>query len=110
MTPSTNHIFYILVVFIHLPFSLYHGWTTVLIVITGFEAFGVNSLTHRAGIATKVLVFLAFFFLESTSVAYAYSSPEGDLAGAIAISWSLWAIFAGTSSFKGLYSGCEQTN
>lgn len=83
-------------VFIHLPFSLYHGWTTVLIIVTAFEAFGVNALTHRAGIATKVFAFLAFFFLESTSVAYAYSSPEGDLAGAIAISWSLWAIFAGT--------------
>jgi len=86
--------------FIHLPFSLYHGWTTVLIIITGFEAFGVNALHHKAGIATKVLVFLALFFLESTSVAYALSSPEGDLAGAIAISWSLWAIFAQQTSSK----------
>jgi hypothetical protein len=81
-------------IFVHLPFSLYHGWTTVLVVVTAFEAFGVNAHTHHAGIATKVLAFIAFFFLESTSVAYAYSSPEGDLAGAIAISWSLWAIFA----------------
>jgi hypothetical protein len=81
-------------VLVHLPFSLYHGWTTVLVVVTGFEAFGVDAYEHRAGIATKVLVFLALFFLESTSVAYAFSSPEGDLAGAIAISWSLWAIFS----------------
>lgn len=86
--------------FIHLPFGLYHGWTTVLIVVTAFEAFGVNALHTRAGIATKVLAFLAFFFLESTSVAYAYSSPEGDIAGAIAISWSLWAIFAEQHSSK----------
>jgi len=84
--------------FIHLPFSLYHGWTTVLVVITAFEAFGVNAHTHRAGIATKVLVFLALFFLESTSVAYALSSPEGDIAGAIAISWSLWAIYSQQTS------------
>lgn len=54
----------------------------------------MNALEKPAGIATKIFAFLAFFFLESTSVAYAYSSPEGDLAGAIAISWSLWAIFA----------------
>jgi hypothetical protein len=81
-------------VFVHLPFSLYHGWTTVLVVVTAFEAFGVNALEKPAGIATEVFAFLAFFFLESTSVAYAYSSPEGDIAGAIAISWSLWAIFA----------------
>jgi hypothetical protein len=86
--------------FIHLPFSLYHGWTTVLIIVTLFEAFGVDALQHRAGVATKVLVFLALFFLESTSVAYSYSSPEGDLAGAVAIAWSLWAIFAHQTSSK----------
>jgi hypothetical protein len=73
---------------------LYHGWTTVLVVVTAFEAFGVDALTQPANIGTKVFAFLAFFFLESTSVAYALSSPEGDLAAAVAISWSLWAIFA----------------
>jgi len=80
--------------FVHLPFSLYHGWTTVLVVVTAFEAFGVDALQKPAGVPTKVFAFLAFFFLESTAVAYAYSSPEGDLAGAVAISWSLWAIFS----------------
>lgn len=92
-------------VFIHLPFSLYHGWTTVLVVLTAFEAFGVNALEHRAGVWTKIFVFLAMFFLESTSVAYAYSSPEGDLAGAIAIAWSLWAIFSGELLFSSLRLG-----
>jgi len=80
--------------FVHLPFSLYHGWTTVLVVVTAFEAFGVDALVKPPGLWTKIFAFLAFFFLESTAVAYAVSSPEGDLAGAIAISWSLWAIFA----------------
>jgi len=47
--------------FIHLPFSLYHGWTTVLVVITAFDAFGVNKVTHGAGIWTKVFVFLALY-------------------------------------------------
>jgi hypothetical protein len=86
--------------FIHLPFSLYHGWTVVLLVLTAFEAFGVNALKHAPGVGTKIFVFLALFFLESTSVAYALSSEEGDLAGAVAIAWSLWAIFAQQTSSK----------
>ncbi|KAG6920085.1 hypothetical protein DXG01_010153 [Tephrocybe rancida] len=80
--------------FIHLPFSLYHGWTTVLVVLSAFEAFGVNALDHRAGVWTKVFVFLALFFLEGTAATYAFSTPEGDLPASIAIAWSLWAIFA----------------
>lgn len=77
----------------HLPFSLYHGWTTVLVLLTAFEAFGVNAYSHRAGVWTKVFVFLALFFLEATAATYAFSSPEGDLAGSIAIAWALFAIF-----------------
>ena len=34
------------------------------------------------------------FFLEATAATYAFSSAEGDLPASIAISWSLWAIFA----------------
>jgi hypothetical protein len=33
------------------------------------------------------------FFLEATAAAYAFSTPEGDLPAAIAITWSLFAIF-----------------
>ena len=33
-------------------------------------------------------------FLEATSAAYAFSSPEGDLPASIAIAWGLFAIFA----------------
>jgi hypothetical protein len=83
---------------VHLPFSLYHGWTTVLVVLSLFEAFGVDALKQRAGIWTKVFVFLALFFLEATAATYAFSSPEGDLAASIAIAWSLWAVFAHQSS------------
>src|ERR1700753_3943316 len=81
-------------VWIHLPFSLYHGFTTVLIILSAFEAFGVNALVHPAGVWTKLFVFIGLFFLEATSAAYAFSSAEGDIAGSIAIAWSLFAIFA----------------
>jgi hypothetical protein len=83
---------------IHLPFSLYHGWTTVLVVLTAFEAFGVNALHEPAGVWTKVFVFLALFFLEGTAATYAFSTPEGDLPASIAIAWSLWAIYAQQTS------------
>jgi hypothetical protein len=55
-------------------------------------------LTTPAGIWTKIFVFLALFFLEATAATYAFSSPEGDLAGSIAIAWALWAIFAHQTS------------
>ncbi|KAA1478122.1 hypothetical protein DENSPDRAFT_845319 [Dentipellis sp. KUC8613] len=105
VSSAITHIYYIVKkyhepasitdeLFVHLPFSLYHGWTTVLIVLTAFEAFGVNAYTERAGAWTKVFVFLALFFLEGTAAAYAFSTPEGDLPAAIAIAWSMFAIFA----------------
>jgi len=80
--------------FVHLPFSLYHGWTTILVVLTAFEAFGVNAHTTKAGVWTKVLVFLALFFFEATSATYAFSTAEGDLPASIAICFALFAIFA----------------
>ncbi|KNZ77775.1 hypothetical protein J132_03833, partial [Termitomyces sp. J132] len=105
VSSTVTHIYYIVKkhhspqqtadeLFIHLPFSLYHGWTTVLVVLSAFEAFGVNASKQHDGIWTKVFVFIALFFLEGTAATYAFSSPEGDLPASIAIAWSLWAIFA----------------
>ncbi|CAL1708106.1 unnamed protein product [Somion occarium] len=84
--------------FVHLPFSLYHGWTTVLVVLTAFEAFGNDATTERAGVWTKIFVFLALLFLEATAATYAFASAEGDLPASLAIAWSLWAIFAHQTS------------
>ncbi|THH19406.1 hypothetical protein EW146_g1743 [Bondarzewia mesenterica] len=111
VSSAVTHIYYIVKkhheatsvgdeLFVHLPFSLYHGWTTVLVVVTAFEAFGVNADTHKAGVWTKIFVFLALLFLEATAAAYAFSSPEGDLPASIAIAWALFAIFAHQRSSK----------
>jgi hypothetical protein len=105
VSSAVTHIYYVVKkhytsetladeLFVHLPFSLYHGWTTVLVILTVFEAFGTNALDHKAGVWTKVLVFLALFFLEATAATYAFSTPEGDLPASIAICFSLFAIFA----------------
>ncbi|KAH7108353.1 hypothetical protein BKA62DRAFT_630494 [Auriculariales sp. MPI-PUGE-AT-0066] len=80
-------------VWIHLPFGLYHGWATVMIVLSGFEAFGINAVTRKPGIWTDVFVFLSLLFLQSTSAAYSFGSSEGDLSGSVAITWVLFAIF-----------------
>jgi len=104
VSSTVSHIYYVVKkyhssqnfsdeLFIHLPFSLYHGWTTVLLVITGFQAFGVDCRHHHAGIWTKVFTFLSFFFLEGAAAAYAFSTAEGDLPAAVAIDWYLWAVF-----------------
>ena len=77
---------------VHIPFGLWHGWTTYLVILTGFEAFGASTLDH-AGIATKILVFLSLFFLESTSAGYAFGNADGDISGSAAITWVLWAIY-----------------
>ncbi|BEI82750.1 hypothetical protein CcaverHIS002_0306180 [Cutaneotrichosporon cavernicola] len=79
--------------FIHLPFSFYHGWTVVLTVLALFQAFGVDADTHKAGVWTKIFVFLSFLFLESTAAGYAFATASGDPAGAAVISWALFSIY-----------------
>lgn len=105
VSSAVTHVYYIVKkhhapssagdeIFVHLPFSLWHGWTTVLVILAAFEAFGNNVYDRPAGVWTKVFVFLGLFFLEGTAATYAFSTPEGDLPASIAITWSLWAIFA----------------
>ncbi|CAL1708104.1 unnamed protein product [Somion occarium] len=109
VSSAVTHIYYVVKkfhepqnladeLFVHLPFSLYHGWTTVLVVLTAFEAFGNDATTERAGVWTKIFVFLALLFLEATAATYAFASAEGDLPASLAIAWSLWAIFAHQTS------------
>lgn len=81
VSSAVTHIYYIVKkyhesqsiadeLFVHLPFSLYHGWTTVLVVLTAFEAFGNNVYKEHAGIWTKVFVFLALYVLTPRHVFY----------------------------------------
>ncbi|TDL17794.1 hypothetical protein BD410DRAFT_793967 [Rickenella mellea] len=104
VSSTVTHIYYIVKrhhasesindkLWIHLPFSLYHAWTTVLVLLTAFEAFGVDAAKYQDHFYTHVTVILGFIFLNVTSATYAFSSPQGDLAGSIVITWSLLAIF-----------------
>lgn len=91
LTTSPSYASSILVCF---PFSLLHAWTTVLFLLSLFEAFGPSPSTHPAEIWTHVLVFLSLFFLSSLGLTYALSSPTSDLTGTAVLSWVLFAIFA----------------
>lgn len=78
---------------VHLPWSLWHAWSVVLVIISAFAAFGLDTSEH-AGIATKILVAVALVFLATTGVGYAFHSAQGDIAGAATIAWTLWGVFA----------------
>lgn len=78
--------------FVHVPFSLYHGFVVVLVVVTAFTTFGVNAHTHAPKIFTKAFVFAAALILEATAAGYALTN-DGDVGGAAVISFSLLAIF-----------------
>lgn len=45
--------------FVHIPFSIWQGWASVVVVCSAFEAFGVDAAKHHDGAWTKVSVFLA---------------------------------------------------
>jgi len=49
-------------ILVHTPFSLWHAWALVLVVISGFAAFGrsVHSHNGHTGAWTKAFVFFAF--------------------------------------------------
>lgn len=70
VSSTVTHIYYVVKknhcpeswadeLFVHLPFSMWHGWATVIVFLTAFEAFGVDATKHHAGVWTKVFVFLA---------------------------------------------------
>lgn len=84
---------------IHLPFSLYYGWSTTWINAIGFDMYGIDASTHEAGIFTKCFVFLAL--VEMTYTLFWDGKPESpvpestkdDVVASIAVTWSLFAIF-----------------
>lgn len=91
LTLVVSHVYYSLqttpaksiatAVFIHLPFSLWHAFSTVLLFVSGFTAFGKSTHSH-AGIFTDVFVCIALALLSSTSVGYAFANDgSGDIAG-----------------------------
>jgi len=80
------------VLWIHAPFSLYHAWILVIIVVNTFAAFTPEAEgDEKPSLVVKILVALGILFLQSTAVGY-IELGKGDLAGSLVIAWALFGI------------------
>ncbi|KAF9364798.1 hypothetical protein BGX34_000345 [Mortierella sp. NVP85] len=80
------------VLFLHLPFSLYHAWIFVLLVVNGFA---VVSPIKEDGPSTFqiVLAIAGLAFVASTVIGYV-EYKKGDVAGSLVLAWYLFGVFA----------------
>lgn len=79
--------------FVHAPFSLWHGWIVFSVVINFFQ---VVSHTNEdgPGVWSRIFVILGLFFLSSTAIGYVeYKKKKGDVTGALVIGLGLLAVF-----------------
>ncbi|KAK3807594.1 MAG: hypothetical protein J3Q66DRAFT_444709 [Benniella sp.] len=103
-TGAVSHIYYGLkqldsaendsllsVIFLHLPFSLYHAWIFVLMI--------VNIVTVAAPIREEgpsfwaiVVVIVGLVFIASTVIGY-IEYKQGDVAGAFVLAWFLFGVY-----------------
>ncbi|KAG1144176.1 hypothetical protein G6F38_006543 [Rhizopus arrhizus] len=80
-------------IFIHAPFSLWHGWIVFSAVVNLFQAF-TGLKEDGPSVWIRILVILALLFLTSTAVGYVeYKKHKGDITGALVIGLGLLAIF-----------------
>ncbi|KAI9029983.1 hypothetical protein CLU79DRAFT_733560 [Phycomyces nitens] len=83
--------------FIHAPFSLWHGWIVFSAVINLFQAF-TGLKEDGPTVFIRILVIFGILFLTSTAVGYVeYKKTKGDLTGAFVIGLGLVAIFTNQS-------------
>ncbi|GAA6060239.1 hypothetical protein JCM10212_003479 [Sporobolomyces blumeae] len=81
------------VLFVHLPFSLWHAWSIVTVLISAFALFTHAGHYTHPSVLTRILVCVALAFLAVTSVGYAFRSRSGDLAGAVVLAWTIYGVF-----------------
>ncbi|TNY22930.1 hypothetical protein DMC30DRAFT_348099, partial [Rhodotorula diobovata] len=78
--------------FVHLPFSLWHAWSIVLVIISAFSLFTHSHRNHPSTLSV-ILVVVAEAFLTLTAVGYAFRSREGDIAGSAVLFCVLLGIY-----------------
>ncbi|KAG8848861.1 hypothetical protein FRB96_000993 [Tulasnella sp. 330] len=76
---------------VHIPFSLYHGWTVFILIVNSFTSFGPTWF-HSGPVARFFAIWL-LATLCGVSVSYAVATKGGDIAGAGVITLGLFAIF-----------------
>ncbi|KAI8333160.1 hypothetical protein BC941DRAFT_435250 [Chlamydoabsidia padenii] len=86
--------------FLHAPFSLWHGWSVFIAVVTAFVTFtGVKKDEHGVILPPNtfhiILFYIGIGFLALTAIGYVeYKGQKGDVTSAWVISFGLWSIFA----------------
>ncbi|KAF9152204.1 hypothetical protein BGX21_005129, partial [Mortierella sp. AD011] len=77
---------------LHVPFSLYHAWIFALLIV---NVFAVVSPIHEDGpsVFQIVLSIAGLCFIASTVIGY-IEYKQGDVAGALVLSWYLFGVFA----------------
>lgn len=79
--------------FIHAPFSLWHGWIVFSAVIGFFQAF-TSVHEDGPGFWSRLFVIIGMAILVFTAVGYVeYKKEKGDLTGALVIALGLLAVF-----------------
>jgi len=83
------------ILWVYLPFALYHAFTVVLLILAAFEAFGLGRHTYPPGPVTHVFVFLGLLSLLAASIAYTFyfKNPIIEIPASAAIAWTLFGIF-----------------
>lgn len=80
-------------IFIHAPFSIWHGFVTVIATENLFSAFTTVSKDGPDNLHI-ILAVIGILFLASTAIGYVeYKHKKGDVVGALVISFSLYAIY-----------------
>ncbi|KAI9313073.1 hypothetical protein BX666DRAFT_1880454 [Dichotomocladium elegans] len=79
--------------FIHAPFSLWHGWIVFSVVIGFFQAF-THVHEDGPGVWSRIFVIIGEIVLCSTAVGYVrFKKQRGDITGAFVIALGLLAVF-----------------
>jgi hypothetical protein len=80
--------------FVHAPFSLWHGYVVFASVINLFAIF-TSVQDNGPDVFHIILVAFGLSFLGSVAVGYVeFKKHKGDIVGALVIAWGLFAVFA----------------
>ncbi|CAG8654248.1 4185_t:CDS:2 [Cetraspora pellucida] len=78
-------------VLIHVPFSLYHAWIAVILVLSVFAIITPEKTDEDPIVLVKIVVVIALLILKGLSATYIEAG--NDITGAIVIAWTLFGIF-----------------
>ncbi|GAA6012187.1 hypothetical protein JCM10207_002752 [Rhodosporidiobolus poonsookiae] len=79
--------------FVHAPFSLWHAWSIVTVLISAFALFTHGGHHSHPSVLSQILVVVAEAFLGLTAVGYAFRDRSGDILGAAVLCFTLFGIY-----------------